>query len=85
MSLKSRRELLAAVAPRYRKASATERSHILDEFVATTGYHRKYALSLLNHPLSKASPPKKRQRPRHYSFRRPASPHSLLASHQWHL
>ena len=68
MSLKSRRELLAAVAPRYRKASATERSHILDEFVATTGYHRKYALRLLNHPLSKASPPKKRQRPRLYSF-----------------
>ena len=37
MSLKSRREVLAAVAPRYRKASATERSHILNEFVATTG------------------------------------------------
>lgn len=68
MSLKSRRELLAAVAPRYRKASATERSLILDEFVASTGYHRKYALSLLNHPLSKASAPKKRQRTRHYPF-----------------
>ena len=68
MSLKSRRELLVVVAPRYRAACATERSRILDEFVASTGYHRKYALSLLNHPLSKAAPHKKRQRARHYPF-----------------
>jgi hypothetical protein len=68
MSLKSRRELLAVVAPRYRTASAEERSHILDEFVASTGYHRKYALSLLNHPLSNAAPPKKRHRQRRYPF-----------------
>lgn len=68
MSLESRRELLAVVAPRYRGAKLAERRRILDEFVASTGYHRKYALSLLNHPLTKASGPKKRQRSRRYPF-----------------
>ena len=32
---------------RYRKARKKERSRILDEFVATTGYHRKHAIALL--------------------------------------
>jgi len=51
MSLKRRRELLAAVAPRYREAKGNVRTQILDEFVATTGYLRTYAIRLLNHPL----------------------------------
>ena len=68
MSLQSRRELLAAVAPRYRTAQGKERTHILEEFVASTGYHRKYALVLLNHPLTKAAARKPRQRPRRYSL-----------------
>ena len=68
MSLASRRELVAVVAPRYRAAQGQERSRILEEFVASTGYHRKYALTLLNHPVSKAPPRQKRQRARHYSF-----------------
>src|SRR2546429_6140778 len=50
MSLDSRRELLAVTAPRYRTAHRAERSRILEEFVASTGYHRKYALTFLNHP-----------------------------------
>jgi len=66
MSLASRRELLEVVAPRYRTAHGQERSRILEEFVASTGYHRKYALRLLNHPLSKAPARKHRQRVRHY-------------------
>ena len=66
MSLDSRRELLAVTAPRYRTAHRAERSCILEEFVASTGYHRKYALTLLNHPLSKAPARTKRQRVRHY-------------------
>lgn len=57
MSLHSRRELLAVFTPRYRSASAQDRRHILDEFVASPGYHRKYALSLLNHPLRSQAPP----------------------------
>src|SRR5947199_4454568 len=53
MSLASRRGLLAVVAPRYRTAQAAERTRILEEFVASTGYHRKDARVLLNHPLAK--------------------------------
>lgn len=33
---------------RYRKAKKKQRTSILDEFVKTTGYHRKYATVLLN-------------------------------------
>lgn len=70
MSKHSRRELLLAVAPRYRTARRAERKQILDEFVASTGYHRKYALHLLlKHPLTREQPPKKSKgRPRHYGF-----------------
>jgi hypothetical protein len=68
MSITSRRELLAVVAPRYRAATGEERTRILDEFVASTGYHRKYALSMLNHPITKGTPRKKRVRPRQYVF-----------------
>lgn len=38
-----------AIRPHYRRAKRVEKSRILDEFVATTGYHRKYAIRLLNH------------------------------------
>jgi hypothetical protein len=48
--MKSKRELLTTVSPRYVLATGAEKQRILDEFVATTGYHRKYALALLNHP-----------------------------------
>jgi len=41
MSLKARRELLAATAKRYQVASKPEKKAILDEFTAATGYHRK--------------------------------------------
>ncbi len=68
MSVTSRRELLAVVAPRYRAARGEERGRILEEFVASTGYHRKYALSLLNHPITKGTARKKRARPRQYAF-----------------
>lgn len=68
MSIASRRELLAVVAPRYRAAAGKERTRILEEFVASTGYHRKYALSLLNHPIVKAPVRKQRARPRQYVF-----------------
>jgi len=68
MSIASRRELLAVVAPRYRAAAGQERTRILEEFLASTGYHRKYALSLLNHPITKGTARKKRARPRQYGF-----------------
>jgi hypothetical protein len=38
---------LKQLQARYRQASRQERSIILDEFVKTTGYHRKYAIATL--------------------------------------
>ena len=52
MSLTSRRELLASIAPRYRVAKRVDKQRILEEFTAATGYHRQYAIQLLNHPPS---------------------------------
>ena len=49
MSQRSKRELLEAIQPRYLKARRSEKKTILDEFVAATGYHRKYAIRLLKH------------------------------------
>ena len=43
----TRAELLDAVGVRYRGARRAERSRILDEFAAVTGYHRKHAIRLL--------------------------------------
>jgi hypothetical protein len=42
---------VAAIRPRYTLGSRTEKQVVLDELVATTGYHRKYAIQVLNHPL----------------------------------
>ena len=50
MSQTSERELLAAVRPRYTLGNRTVKRQVLDELVAATGYHRKYAIQLLNHP-----------------------------------
>lgn len=50
MSIQSRRELLETLVLRYKHASRAEKGHILDEFAATAGYARKYAIRLLNHP-----------------------------------
>jgi hypothetical protein len=50
MSPTSKRELLRAIRPRYTLGNRTAKQQILDELVAATGYHRKYAIHLLNHP-----------------------------------
>ena len=50
MSLKSKRELLETVRPRYLKANKAEKQIILDELVASSGYHRKYAIRALKQP-----------------------------------
>ena len=52
MSLKSRQELVASIGPRYRQASRKEKQQILNEFVAATGYHRKYAIDRLNRSVA---------------------------------
>jgi hypothetical protein len=56
MSLSAKRESLARIHGRYQRAGRPHRSHILDEFCATCGYHRKAALRLLNRPLPTAPP-----------------------------
>lgn len=69
MSPRSKRDMLGAVQPRYQKASREEKSRILDEFCATTGYHRKYAIHLLNSPLEEVSQLRPRRRGHTYSAR----------------
>lgn len=48
MSQGSKRELIATIRPRYLKANKAGKEHILNEFIATTGYHRKSAIRVLN-------------------------------------
>jgi hypothetical protein len=45
--MSTRKELIEAVRARYRSAPTNDRTKILDEFVALTGYHRKYATRVL--------------------------------------
>ena len=47
MSQRSKRELLHKIRPRYLKANKVGKTRILDEFIAVTDYHRKYANRLL--------------------------------------
>ncbi len=51
MSFQAKRELLAQVGPRYQEARRTQKAHILGEFIAATGYARKYAIRLLSEPV----------------------------------
>ena len=51
MSLKSKRELLEVVRPRYLKAKKSEKQKMLDEFTSATGYHRKYAIRVLKNQV----------------------------------
>ena len=47
MSGTAKKALIAALQPRYLAGSRSEKKRIVDELVATTGYHRKYAIALL--------------------------------------
>lgn len=49
MRRQSKHELAAGWQGRYWRASREEKGRLLDEFVALTGYHRKYAMTLLRH------------------------------------
>ena len=67
MSHRSRWEYFRAIYGRYRQADRQLKQVILNEFCANTGYHRKYAIRLLNGP-----PPgrarQKQRRPRSPSY-----------------
>lgn len=66
MSFQSRRELLVTVAPRYKEADRENKTIILNEFIAATGYARKYAIRLLSKPKIPTATVIKRPRSRFY-------------------
>jgi hypothetical protein len=72
VSGRSRWEYLRKIYPRYEQASTKVRQRILDEFCANCGYHRKYAIRLLNGP-----PP--RDRTAHRRSRCPAYGRPLIS------
>jgi hypothetical protein len=47
ISMSARRELVAAIAERYRASGRKEKAQILDELTAVTGWHRKHAVRAL--------------------------------------
>jgi hypothetical protein len=64
MSIDSKRELLAVTVTRYRAANKAQKARILDEFIVSTHYNRKYAIGLLNQPVAprtKTSAPRMRK------------------------
>lgn len=66
MSRKSRWDYLNAIYPRYQQADGATRRRMLDEFCAICGYHRKYAIRLLNGAPPQRPPPGRRKRPATY-------------------
>jgi hypothetical protein len=51
ISMGARREVLSAVAERYRSAGRVEKGRILDALCRTTGWHRKHAVRALHRPI----------------------------------
>ena len=65
----NRREVLRAVWDRYRRSKPEQKGKILDEFCRVCGYHRKYAIWLLNRPRPTDRPSPRK--PRGPSYGRP--------------
>ncbi len=65
MSMVSRRALTEKVRQRYALIAKAVKTKILDEFVANTGYNRKYAIHLITHP---PRPQAKKQRRRQRTY-----------------
>src|ERR1700738_349095 len=63
LSMATRREVMEAVAARYRAAARDEKKGILDEFVKVTGFHRKHAIRVLKRsPRPQTGEPRQRAR-----------------------
>ena len=60
MSMATRRELIEALQVRYQAGALSEKTAILDEFAALTGYHRKHAIRVLG--CDQVFAPKRRTR-----------------------
>ena len=56
MTVAARRELALRTAVRYKNAARPEKKRILDEFLESTGFHRKHATRLLNDILRANGP-----------------------------
>jgi hypothetical protein len=68
MSPKARMEHIESIVVRYRKSSKKQKTVILDEFCATCGYNRKYAIYLLyTFKRFTKHRPKKRGKPSRYN------------------
>jgi hypothetical protein len=68
MKTSSRRDYLQRIYQRYRDARSSEKGHILDEFCANCGYHRKYAIRLLNGAPPESKPVSRPRRRRKASY-----------------
>jgi hypothetical protein len=68
MKTSSRRDYLQRIYLRYRAAENSEKGHILDEFWANCGYHRKYAIRLLNGAPPASRPVHRFRRRRRVSY-----------------
>lgn len=78
MGKNERQAYLKAIRSRYRRAGKKAKVTILDEFCAVCGYHRKYAIRLLN----QRGTPKRKRRPGRKSIY--ATPEFLTAlKHIW--
>lgn len=66
MSLRSRRELADSIRDRYAAASCSQKTTILDEFTAATGYTRKHAIAVLKEPAAEPAT-RRRSRARRYT------------------
>jgi len=62
MGQKAKWEYFRAIYERYRGANRQEKQAILNEFCRNAGYHRKYAIRLLNGLPPAAGPPKRVRR-----------------------
>ena len=68
MARRSKHEYLRVIQPRYQRAKRAEKTLMLDEFTQVWGYHRKYALWLLNRLLPEPPRPQRvTRRPTRYS------------------
>lgn len=63
MSPTSKREYLRAISQRYRTAPRRAKPQILSEVCATTGYHRKAVIRVLNRPPAAQPRPRRRRAP----------------------
>lgn len=62
MGKKTKWEYFRAIYQRYRKASVSAKTQILEEFCQVCGYNRKYAIAKLNGPFPQLKTPAQRQK-----------------------